>query len=125
MPRGAAVELRGPAGAGAAATRWAAVLDLQQPVGLQPIEVELRDVVRDADAGGGPLAAHRLRLRDHEPVQRAADRLAERSDAAQLVIGGHDALPPSVLTNTVVDETAFSNLTSILISVRTRLGATR
>jgi hypothetical protein len=58
------------------------------------VQVELPDVVRDADTVGGALAAHRLRLRDDEPVQRAADRLAERGDAAELVIGAHGGVLP-------------------------------
>jgi hypothetical protein len=81
LPRGAAVELGGAAGARAAATGGAAELDLEQTLVLELVQVELGDVTWHPEAGGGLVAADRAGLRRHPAVEGAAHRLGEGGDA--------------------------------------------
>jgi hypothetical protein len=108
VPGRAPVDLGGPPGARAAAAGRPAVLDVEQPVGHEPVEVELGDVVRDADARRRLFPADRPVLGDDVAVQLPADRLAERRDAGDVgreVLGhSHLRCSSTTLTNRHVDE---------------------
>jgi hypothetical protein len=77
------VELGRTAGAGAAPARGPAVLSLEQAVVHQAVEVELGDVVGNAEPGGGLLAAHWVGLGSNEAIEGAPSRITEGGEAVE------------------------------------------
>src|SRR3954471_13008806 len=93
---GASVELGGPPGARAAATFRPSVLRLEEAVLHEAVEVELGDMVGDADASCGLVPAHRRTLRDHEAVQGAPHWSPEAGEPVEpsVEINGHISSRP-------------------------------
>ena len=81
-----AVQLGGSAGARPAAPSRAAVLEDEKSIGDQTVEMELGDVVGDADARRRLLPPDRSRRRADEPIQRTADGITEGSRSIELGI---------------------------------------
>jgi hypothetical protein len=84
LPRGTPVELRRSSRARAAPTRQPPELRVQQSLLHQLVQVELRGVPGQVDALSGLVPAHRFRLGSDVEVERAARRLGERADPADL-----------------------------------------
>jgi hypothetical protein len=80
---GASVELGGAPGARTAATLWPSVLRFEEAVLDESVEVELGDMVGDADSGGGLVAADRRTLSDDEAVQGAPHRYTETGEPVE------------------------------------------
>jgi hypothetical protein len=80
---GAAVQLRRSAGAGTASARRSAVLGLEQAFLYETIQVELGDMVGDADTGRRLLSADRRMFADDETVESPAHRFSETGDAVE------------------------------------------
>src|SRR3989442_8443548 len=85
LPGGAVVQLRRPAGAGAAAFGQAAVARLQQAGADQLIEVERRERAGDLDRARRFVAPDVRRSPHHVEVEATADGVRENRDAGDLV----------------------------------------
>jgi hypothetical protein len=89
---GASVVLRRAPRTRAGAPGRTAVVDLKKTIVFESVEMELRDVVRDAGSSGGLLAADRLRLSGRAPWARQKSLLC-RGFSVERVTGIEPAWP--------------------------------
>src|SRR5439155_4294600 len=108
-PGRTAVELRRPAGSRPSPAGRAPVLDVEQPAGHEPVEMELGHMPGDADPGRRLVPADGPHLPDDEVVEPPPCRFRQRrqpNETIAEVLTVHDAHPGSTLLSEIwFDET--------------------